>query len=226
MTSKLESKKICNINGSLDTSFGTNGMAFTDFFGRTDDARALVLQPDGKIITAGYVYGSGRDYDFGLARYNIDGSLDRSFGSSGKIVTDIAGGRDMASALTLQPDGKIIAGGFASTSSSPTVARSFVALARYKSDGSLDSSFGVNGKMTVDFFGQRNGATALAMQADGKLVTGNGARKASFSSQLDHCVTRPVWLTAYPFSLRYRTPVKAAMPRGIRMAPANLCSVA
>jgi uncharacterized delta-60 repeat protein len=169
-----------NSDGSLDASFGSGGKAATDFFKSSDAAQAVALQPDGKIIAAGYVYGSGNDYDFGLARYNSDGSLDTSFGKKGKIVTDFLGGRDTASALSIQPDGKIIAAGFASTSPSPSFTRSFVALARYSSDGSsLDASFGINGKMVVDFFGQRNGANALAMQPDGKLVVAGYAQKSS-----------------------------------------------
>jgi uncharacterized delta-60 repeat protein len=165
-----------NSDGTLDASFGSGGKVVTDFFRTADSAQAVALQANGKIVTAGYVYGGGIDYDFGLARYNPDGSLDRTFGTNGKINTDFSG-REMAGAVTIQPDGKIIAGGFASPSPSPGFTRSFVALARYRSDGSLDSSFGVNGKVTVDFFGKRNAATALAMQPDGKLVVAGTAEK-------------------------------------------------
>jgi uncharacterized delta-60 repeat protein len=101
----------------------------------------------------------------------------------------------------MQPDGKIIAGGFASTSSSPNVTQSFVALARYNSDGrSLDSSFGVNGKMTVDFFGKRNEATALALQPDGKLVAAGYAQKSE--SDYDIALLRFLAFTPPDFALQ------------------------
>lgn len=140
---------------------------------------------------------------------NSDGSLDTTFGKNGKINTDFSG-REMASALTVQPDGKIIAGGFASPSTSPDVTRSFVALARYNRDGSLDPSFGVNGKMTVDFFGQRNGATALAMQPDGKLVVAGYAQKEN--SDYDIALLRFFAFTPPDFSLQFPAPTVQASP--------------
>lgn len=188
-----------NGDGTLDASFGSGGKVATDFFRTSDIAQAIDLQPDGKIIVAGYVYGSGNDYDFGLARYNSDGSLDKSFGNNGKLITDFFRGRDVATALTIQPDGKIIAGGFTSTSSNPSVPNSFVALARYKGDGSLDSDFGVDGKMTVEFFGQHNSATALAMQPDGKLVVAASAQKTE--SDYDIALLRFFAFTTPDFTL-------------------------
>lgn len=196
-----------NTDGTLDASFGSGGKMVTDFFRISDVARAVALQADGKIVVAGYVYGGGIDYDFGLARYNTDGSLDKTFGTNGKINTD-SSGREMAVALTIQPDGKIIAGGFASPSATPDFTRSFVALARYSSNGSLDSSFGVNGKVTVDFFGKRNVAIALAMQPDGKLVVAGSAEKSE--SDYDIAVLRFFAFTAPDFGLQLDTPTVQA----------------
>src|SRR5215471_8655677 len=73
-------------DGALDTSFGTAGAAITDFTGATDYILALVVQPNGKIVTAGRA-GCSAVYNLALARYNTDGSLDASFGNSGKVTT-------------------------------------------------------------------------------------------------------------------------------------------
>jgi uncharacterized delta-60 repeat protein len=81
--------------GKLDTTFGTGGQVATDFFGNFDSARDLAVQSDGKIVVAGYVErralkGSALGSDFGVARYNADGSLDTLFGDSGKVSTNIS----------------------------------------------------------------------------------------------------------------------------------------
>jgi len=142
-----------NTDGSLDTSFGAAGKVATDFGSTSDQAFALVLQPDGKLVAAGSANG-----DFALARYNADGSLDPSFGTGGKVTTDFGTTGDTALALVLQPDGKLVAAG--STSNFDCV------LARYNADGSLDTNFGTGGKVTTTGFG----ASALILQPDGKLV--------------------------------------------------------
>jgi len=152
-----------NPDGSLDSSFGTGGTVTTDFFGSNDEANALVVQADGKLVTAGETMTEASDIDVALARYNPDGSLDSSFGTGGKVTTDFAGGFDQANALVMQADGKLVAAG--KTGISP----SQVILARYNPDGSLDSSFGTGGQVTTEVSGIDQ-AFALAVQADGKLV--------------------------------------------------------
>jgi uncharacterized delta-60 repeat protein len=153
-----------NPDGSLDTSFDGDGRVTTDFNGNDDEASALALQPDGKIIVAGQIW-DGNSSDFALARYNPDGSLDASFSGDGKVITDFAGGRDWAAALVVQPDGKIVASGWAWT-----VSYCDFAVARYDPDGSLDTSFDSDGKVTTDFVGREDCSYALALQPDGKLV--------------------------------------------------------
>jgi uncharacterized delta-60 repeat protein len=140
-------------DGDLDLTFGTGGKVTTDF----DDAIALSLQPDGKMIVAGHLGGvEGRP--LGLARYNIDGSLDTTFASEGKLTTDFAGG--WRTAVALQSDGKIVVvGNFSSLLTN-------FALARYNSDGSVDSTFGTAGRVATQF----QLALALALQSDGKIV--------------------------------------------------------
>ena len=98
-----------SLPGDLDPTFGGDGIVTTPF-GNLQDAKAVVIQPDGKIVVAGGNQGSGFS-DFCLARYEPDGALDPSFGVSGKVTTDFDGNSDAAEALLLQPDGKLVAAG-------------------------------------------------------------------------------------------------------------------
>ncbi len=161
-----------NRNGSLDTTFGDGGLVRTTFDSQGAFASALVLQSDGKIIAAGTKYinftsDQSSDTDFGLARYNRDGSLDTTFGVGGKVATDFNGGNDDALSVLLQPDGKIVATGDAVSLS----AFYDFALTRYLSDGTLDTTFGVGGKVESDL-GALNldQARSAVLQADGKIV--------------------------------------------------------
>jgi uncharacterized delta-60 repeat protein len=157
----------------LDAAFGNGGRVVTDVSGRYDEVRALAIAPDGRIIAAG-VAGTDLTQDFALARYNADGTLDRSFGSAGVVITDFAGGSDAAWAVAIQRDGKIVAAG---------VADGDFGLARYNADGSLDSGFGIRGKITIDFGGDDR-VNALALQPDGKIVA------AGFADRLDFALAR------------------------------------
>jgi uncharacterized delta-60 repeat protein len=152
----------------VKTSFGAGPPAL---------AWALALQRDGKIVAAGTAESSEAAY-FAVARYKSNGALDRSFGSNGKVETAFgnAGAAANAWAVAVQPDGKILVGGelFFQESGQDQNA---IALARYRSDGTLDASFGSGGKVTtpIGSFPAR-GVKALALQQDGKIVV-VGARK-------------------------------------------------
>jgi len=144
-----------NHDGSLDSSFGSGGKLTTDF-GGGDAAAAMALQPDGKIVLAG-----GSSFRVALARYNPNGGLDATFGMGGMVISDFGGG-ESAAAIGLQHDGKIVVAG------GPRSA-TFV-VARYNPDGRLDLPFGIGGMVATDFGGGTSQATALALQADGKIV--------------------------------------------------------
>jgi uncharacterized delta-60 repeat protein len=116
-----------NPNGQFDSSFGIGGVVFTDL-GYTQYARALGVQPDGKIVAVGGLGSAGSD--FVLVRYNPNGTLDNSFGGDGVVTTNFDG-RESASAIAIQPDGKIVVAG--STYLSDPIYQSFFALARYES---------------------------------------------------------------------------------------------
>ncbi|MGQ0592156.1 MAG: hypothetical protein ACT4QB_05760 [Gammaproteobacteria bacterium] len=161
-----------NADGSLDRSFGKGGRVRRNF-GRGAQARALVLQPDGKPVAAGLA-GS----DFLLVRLNPDGSLDTSFGAGGVVRTDFGGG-DGANALVLQPDGKLVAAGNRRSGTRVNVVSDLI-LARYHPDGSLDASFGAGG------FVVESGilGSALVLQPDGKLVAAGGGDAPGSGDQL------------------------------------------
>ncbi|MGW5457378.1 calcium-binding protein [Streptomyces sp. NPDC003996] len=152
-----------NPDGTPDTSFGGgDGRVFTDF-GTPEEAEDVAVQPDGKIVAAGYDGG-----DAAVARYNPDGSLDTSFGGGDGMVTTNPAGPSLqeggdARALVLQPDGKIVVAGEVGQT------RFDFALIRYNADGSLDTGFGSNGIQRTDFGGY-DSAEALAVQSDGKIV--------------------------------------------------------
>ena len=155
-------------DGGLDTTFNTDGKVTTDF-GSYDEGTAIAIQPDGKVIVAGF---SGTD--FALARYNNDGSLDTSFGTDGKVTTDF-GEYCVGNAVAIQSDGKIIVAGYVWVYVDGELNdHSDFALVRYNSDGSLDTSFGTNGKVTTDFNGGSEEGKTVAIQSDGKIVVGGG----------------------------------------------------
>jgi uncharacterized delta-60 repeat protein len=145
-----------NSNGTLDTTFDGDGIATT---GTT--IYSITIQTDGKIVVAGVDSGN-----LALARYNSNGTLDTTFDGDGKVTTDITSQYDMADSVTIQNDGKIVVAG---------TANGDFALARYNSDGSLDTTFSGDGKVTTPIYNS-NGyyhyglPKGITTQADGKIV--------------------------------------------------------
>jgi uncharacterized delta-60 repeat protein len=161
-----------NPNGSLDSSFGQGGIVTTTFPGLGSYAFAVALQPEGKIIAAGtdfvnFIPEDSSDTDFALARYNPDGTADTTFDGDGQVTTDFDGFNDDAFSILVQPDGKLITVGSAKN---PANFYDFAA-ARYLSNGTLDTTFGVAGKVRTDF-GDHNfdQARSAGLQLDGKIV--------------------------------------------------------
>jgi uncharacterized delta-60 repeat protein len=154
-----------NSNGTLDTTFGTGGKAVTDF-GADDRAFSVASQADGKIVAGGMT-----GANFALARYNANGTLDGTFGTGGKVITDFGGPNEIALGVAVRSDGKIIAVGRTFVS-----ARTAFAVARYNSNGTLDTGFGSGGKTTTSFVGSLGDqAFAVAIQPDGKAVVAGSA---------------------------------------------------
>jgi uncharacterized delta-60 repeat protein len=163
-------------DGSLDTTFNGTGKVTTAFGSNDSGANALVVQPDGKLVAAGWSH-NGSDYDFALTRYNPDGSLDTSLNGTGKVTTPIGVGWDSANALVLQPDGKLVAVGVSRNGSDQDVA-----LVRYNADGSLDTNFNGTGKVTTPIGAGWDSANALVLQPDGKLVAAGSSYQGAVTN--------------------------------------------
>ena len=174
-----------NSDGTLDGSFDDDGVITTNFatyrgvfganlFGSQDDALSVALQPDGKILVAGRSFNGSDlaenipefdDYDFALARYNGDGSLDTAFGNDGKVTTAI-GFEDDGFSVALQPDGKILVAGSSSRIQVPNISSKSpkffdFALVRYNEDGSLDTTFDGDGIVTTHLGEVKSSSTIL-----------------------------------------------------------------
>jgi uncharacterized delta-60 repeat protein len=164
-----------NSDGTLDLSFDGDGMALVDF-GSEASARAVALQPDGKVVLAGSVaqpVGGGCCVtDFALARLTSAGALDSSFDGDGRVVTDFLpgadNGHDAAQAVLVQADGRIVAAGSGVAGGTSVE----FAVARYLADGSLDATFSGDGLVTTDFVGYFDEIRDLAVDAGGRLVAG------------------------------------------------------
>jgi len=154
-----------NTNGTLDNSFGTNGVVVTQISTSDDQASSLKIQSNGKIIVTGYaIYNTKKD--FVVVRYNIDGTLDNSFGVNGIVRTTMSVYDDYATSVNIQNDGKIVVSG-----NSYIYA---ISIARYDTSGILDNTFGINGKVITLFNDiQGNGradSKCSSVQTDGKII--------------------------------------------------------
>jgi uncharacterized delta-60 repeat protein len=159
--------------GELDPSFGSGGTVVTQFPSSYSGARAVAVQADGRIVTAGFAHTNDSIVsDFALTRYEGDGGLDFTFGTSGRVRTDFGGRYDDASALAVQADGRIVVAG-----SSSDATGNDMAVARYNSDGTLDPSFDGDGLALVDLGGESS-ARAVAVQPDGKIVLAGWATRS------------------------------------------------
>ena len=151
--------------GDLDTTFGSGGTIIT-IMPNKGWGNQIAIQPDGKLVVGGF-NGANTVTDVSVVRYNTDGTLDTTFGPShtGIVITNF-GGQDYARATILQPDGKILAGGSGGAANGGDFA-----LARYNSDGTLDSTFGAGGMVLTDFAGRQDVIRALLLlPADNKII--------------------------------------------------------
>ena len=180
-----------NANGSLDASFGNGGIVRTRFSAGGSYAFAAALLSNGKIIAAGTVFvdfssDDSSNTDFGLVRYNPNGTIDTIFGNGGGVLTDFDGFNDDIYTLLIQPDRKIVAVGSAKN---PAHYYDF-ALARYLPNGALDATFGAAGKVRTDFGASNlDIAYCAALQPDGKIVAA-GTATLNDSSYGDFAVAR------------------------------------
>ncbi len=162
-----------NSDGTLDTGFGSGGVAVTPVGTGDDSGLGLILRPDGKIIVTGYS-DNGSDKDFTVIQYNTDGTLDTGFGTGGKVTTPIGNGDDLCYAGAIQSDGKIVLAGYSYNGSD----YDFAAV-RYDTDGSPDTEFGTGGKVTARIGTGDDFGYAVTIQSDGKIVIAGRSHNGS-----------------------------------------------
>jgi uncharacterized delta-60 repeat protein len=167
-----------NSDGSPDITFKGRGLVTTDFgfkippgVGETDSieiheqyATSIGIQANGKIVVGGYA-SNGNDFDFAIARYNINGSLDNTFGNNGKQTTKMGSSDDFGYSLAIQNDGKIVLAGYTSVGTN-----NHFAVVRYNMNGNPDSTFNGNGKQTADLGSDMQIGNSVAIQSNGKIV--------------------------------------------------------
>jgi uncharacterized delta-60 repeat protein len=153
-----------NANGSLDASFGKEGIVINSIQTGDDNASGIAIQKDGKIVVAGSS-NNGNSNDFALIRYNPNGTLDKSFGKKGIIVTSLQTGNDDVAGFTLQPDGKILVSGSSNNGKSNDFA-----LARYNVNGTMDPDFGTGGVVMTSLGNGNDDGSGIALQKDGKII--------------------------------------------------------
>ena len=164
-----------NSNGSLDTSFDSDGKVMTTIPGSRSNS--IALQSDGKIVVAG-LYQGPSNYDVILARYNTDGTLDLTFDTDGIVMTQAATGDDAAQSVAIQSDGKIIVAGYGVT---PTLTYNpDLLVVRYNSDGSLDTSFDGDGVLLHSLGYYSDVGMSIQLQSNGKIVVG-GVSEGKFA---------------------------------------------
>jgi uncharacterized delta-60 repeat protein len=166
-----------DVSGVLDAAFGIGGRVRTDFGGRFDEALAVAVRPDGRIVVAGSS-SDATGADMAVARYTSDGSLDASFDGDGMALVEFAG-EATARAVVVQRDGKVVLAGGVDRASGAGCCVSDFAVARLTSAGAPDTSFGGDGRVVTDFLpGADNGqdtAHSVLVQADGRiLAAGSG----------------------------------------------------
>ncbi|MFI0926819.1 calcium-binding protein [Streptomyces sp. NPDC021012] len=157
--------------GDLDPTFGPDGRVTTPITG-TAEGHDIARQADGKLVVVGT-----SEAGFALARYTTSGALDPAFGSGGTTTSDFGGGSHTANAVAIQPsDGKIVVAGTTEVVADPGGGCCFFSVARYNTDGSLDTGFGDGGLVRIDEFGGSADGSDVAVQPDGRIVAvGKGA---------------------------------------------------
>lgn len=168
--------------GTLDTSFSDDGKVTYDYNNLTNTSTDIAIQSDGKIVAVGYT--EGNTFDSHILRYNTDGTLDQSFGNNGAVIYDF-GSTDALFAVEILNNGKIIVGG--STYNTSIGSTDFL-LACFNPDGTLDTTFGNQGKVISNLYNLANVIFSfdrikdILIQPDGKILVAGVARRNSGTS--------------------------------------------
>lgn len=170
--------------GLLDSSFNDTGSVITSIGSDADQANAMALQPDGKILVAGQCAAGSVD-GFCALRYTVSGALDSSFNGNGKVFFVVPGAKNRANAVALQPDGKVVIGGTCASGGLGSFC-----LTRLLSAGQVDKSFGVNGTVVTSVTNGEAIGNALALQPDGKILLVGTCNAAAAAAGIDFCAAR------------------------------------
>ncbi len=202
-----------NVNGTLDTSFGTNGILVPDIDNSQVDIYQMAIQPDGKII---FPVANNRHMPVfsTIVRLSQDGTPDASFGTNGKVVIPVSEGIAYDPVL-IQPNGKIVIGGCAVPNAAPPF---YFAITHLNADGSRDTTFGSNGTVTNLLASYGGCISDLALQPDGKLLAVGGVQ--TYESDLDIGLAR--FLSARTPAVEISGRVTTPDGRGLRNATVTL----
>ena len=149
--------------------FDTDGIVTTDFNSDRDEAFGIVIDSSDKIVVAGFA-DNGSNNDFAIARYNTNGSLDTTFDSDGKVTTDFDSNNEVGAGVTIDSSGRIIVAGAIFNGSNEDFA-----VARYNTNGSLDTNFDTDGKTITDFNGNNDGGSDITLDSNGNIIVIGGS---------------------------------------------------
>jgi uncharacterized delta-60 repeat protein len=173
-----------NADGVLDTTFSGDGKVITAVGSGDDDVRAMAIQPDGRILLAG-TCDNGAPSNFCLVRYSATGALDIGFNGNGKLLSAAGSVSSSLRGLALQPDGKIVVGGTCDNGSGNTFC-----LARYTTDGALDTTFSGDGKVTTTIGAGVSYIDTVLLQSDGKIVVTGLCYSSAAGGYSQFCLAR------------------------------------
>ena len=161
-------------DGTLDSSFSSDGIATIDVSSGHDLAYAIAIQTDGMIVIGGATGVGGANTEFGLVRLTSSGVLDTGFSTDGKIEFGVGAGDDVLTGLAIASDGDIVAVGYGSNGSNFDLA-----VARLTSAGVLDTAFDTDGKVLVPVGAGADYGHAVAIASDGDIVVAGAAHNGS-----------------------------------------------
>lgn len=156
-----------NADGTIDNTFGTNGKVNFNIGNGNDFAEGIAVQADGKIMLGGHKWIANvfQRHDFAVVKLNTDGTFDTSFGNNGVATTQIVDGANYTRQMLLQEDGKVVLTGFTVLQGEYNIA-----MVRFNTDGSDDTTFGTEGHVSTDINGREDYANAITLQADDKIL--------------------------------------------------------
>ncbi|HEX8197260.1 MAG TPA: FG-GAP-like repeat-containing protein [Pyrinomonadaceae bacterium] len=167
-----------NAAGALDPTFGANGRAATTV-GSGARAKAVAIQPDGKIVVVGDVVRSASQRDVALVRYNANGTPDLSFGENGRVIVAISNRNEVINAVAIDGNGRIVVAGSIEPSDDTPVTDFLIV--RFTPNGALDTTFGNGGAVTVDQ-GSIDSFNAVAIQSNGRIVAAGGTSDRGYAA--------------------------------------------